>query len=141
LPLDQLVHVVIGHGFGKTFIDPVEFVHQVNRFLDTLLDDFPDGLGFVYQRLLLQVSDGVSLGKDGFTVEFRVHAGHDFEQGAFAGTVKAQYTDFGTIEITQGDIFNHRFFIIEFADAHHGIDDFVGIVAHRPFLLKLGCVG
>ena len=131
LALDQLIHFVIGHGLGKAFVDLVKFIDQINGLLNALLDDFSDGFGFIHQRFLLKVADGVALGKGGLSVEFGVHAGHDFQQGAFTGTVEAQHADLGSVEITQGDVFDHGFFIVKFTHPHHGINHFIGIGAHR----------
>ena len=40
LALHELVHLIIGHGFGKILVDRIEF-SQVNRLLHAFFNDFP----------------------------------------------------------------------------------------------------
>jgi hypothetical protein len=82
LTLDKLVHLLIGHGLGKLFVDPGEVGQQVHDFLQTLLHYLKDGLGLIELRLLLQIAHRVTRGEHGPAVEVLLHAGQNAQEGS-----------------------------------------------------------
>ena len=125
LALDQLVHLVVGHGIGEALVDLVVLVQKVDRLLHALLHHLAHGLGRVELRLLLEEADGVARREDRLAHELLVHAGHDPEQRALARSVQAEHADLGAVEIGKIDVLQHRFLVVELAYSHHGVDDFV----------------
>ncbi len=99
LPRNEIVHFIIGHRLGELHVDVVEFVDQINGFLNAFLDDLANGFTRLQFRLLLEISDRVTGGEDGFALEILVDTGQNAQQGAFTGAVQAQYADFGAIKI------------------------------------------
>ena len=108
---------------------------QINLLLDPLLHDFAHALLHVDQGLLFQVADSEAISENGFAVKLLVLAGQDAQQRGLAGSVEADHADLGAVKIGEGDLFKDRFLVVILADPDHGIDDFVGLVAHGSLLL------
>ncbi len=100
----QLVHDFVGLGFGELLGDFVEAVHHIEGRLDGRHQVFADGLVQVDMGFLGDVADFHFGGQAGFAVEVLVDAGHDAQQGAFAGAVFADDADFGPVIERQRDI-------------------------------------
>ncbi|OQA02063.1 MAG: hypothetical protein BWY71_00148 [Planctomycetes bacterium ADurb.Bin412] len=58
-------------------------------------------------------------GKFGFALEIGVEAGHDAQQGAFAGAVFADDADLGAVEEREGDVAENDLVAITFTDITH----------------------
>ena len=123
---EELVHGVVGHGFGELGGEDLEVVEKIDDVLDAFLDDLADGFVGVHLGFLLEEADGVAGLEGNFAVELLIDAGKDFEEGGLAGTVDAQDADFGAVEVGEVDVLEEDFFVDFFADSDHGVDDFVG---------------
>jgi len=53
-------HLVIGHRFGKFFVDVVVFLNQIHRTLHALFHNLPHGFIVVQMRFLLQITHRVA---------------------------------------------------------------------------------
>ena len=73
-------------------------------------------LGEVTERVPRHLADGA--------VELLVLTGHDLQQGRLAGTVEAEYPDFGAEEIREGDIAEDGLLLEELGHPRHGEDHF-----------------
>lgn len=102
---DQVVHFLVAHRFGKTGGDFFESFQQVASFAEAVHDVFDHVFGGVQFRFLFKIADPDTIGRPGFAVKFPVDAGHDFQQGGFAGAVNAQHADFGTGQKGKRDAF------------------------------------
>ncbi len=56
-------------------------------------------------RLLLQIADADAVGRPGLAAKFLLDAGHDLEQGGFAGAVYAEHADLHAGQEGEGDAF------------------------------------
>ena len=75
LALEQLVHFVVGHLFGKLGVDLFKLFQQIDSFLHGLFDDFAHGSRVVDQRFLFEITDGVARRENRLAVELLVDAG------------------------------------------------------------------
>jgi hypothetical protein len=116
---------------GKRCVDFFKLFEQIDCFLNALFNHFTDGLVAINQRLLLEEADAVALGEDGLAIVFLVDTRHDLEQGRLTGTVETKHADLGAIEIGEGNVLDDRLAVVAFVDAHHRVDDFFGIFAHK----------
>jgi hypothetical protein len=128
LPLAQFFKV--GVRFGKLVGDGVEFRQQIHRLLYTFLDDQAHGFILIQERFLLQIAHRVAGGEHCLAVEFLVHASHDPEQRTLARPVQPQDADLRAVKIGERYILDDRFLVIELADPHHGIDNFIWFDCH-----------
>ena len=129
LAITEFFH--IGIRIGKSFVNLFKFFEQVNRFLNTLFDHFAHSLGAINQRLLLEETNAVAVGKHRLTVKVLVDPGHDPEQGRLTRAVKTEYADFGAVVVGKGNILDDFLAVVALVDAHHRVDDFFGIFAHK----------
>jgi hypothetical protein len=67
----------------------------------------------------------------GLAVELLVHPGQDPQQRRLARTVQAQDPDLCPVEIGKADVFQDRLLVVKLGDTDHGINDFIGLNAHR----------
>ena len=133
LPFEQIVHFLVGHGFGELLVDLFVFPEQIDGFLNPLLDDLADVAGLVQEGFLLQETHGVSGREDGLAHKFFIDPGQDAQQGAFPGPVQTDDADFGPVEIRKGDILENRLFVVILADPHHGVDNLIDVWAHNLY--------
>ena len=134
LTIHQGVHFVwvFEHfGVAKAFVDFLEFLEQVDRLADALLDDLLDRPPGLQMRVLLEVAHRVAGREDNFALIVFVESGDDLEQGGFAGAIESDDANLGAIEEGEVDVFQHLFLGREgFAHAHHREDDFL-VVSHK----------
>ena len=131
LSVQEFIHLIVRHRLGEFFIDRVELIQEIDRFLHPLLHDFTDRLRLIQLRLLLQEADGKARGEDRLPDKIRIDAGQDPEQRALARTVQAQDADLRPVEIGEINVLQDRLFLIDLAHSNHGVDDFVGgLVGH-----------
>ncbi len=131
LPLDELVHLFVRHGFREFLTDAIELVEQIHDRLHAFFNDLFDRLGVVELRFLFEKPYRITWRKNGLPVEFLVHPGKDPEQGTLARAVEAQHADLRSVEIGDGDVLENRFFVVVPAHPDHGVDDFVRFRSHR----------
>ena len=75
LPLEQLVHLFVGHLFAKLGVDLFKLFQQIDSFLHGFFDDFAHGARIVDQRFLFEITDGVARRDDRLAVDLFVDAG------------------------------------------------------------------
>ena len=68
LPLEQLVHVVVGHFFAELRVDLFELFQQIDGFLDSFFDNFAHRARIIDQRFLFQITDRVARRDHGLAV-------------------------------------------------------------------------
>ena len=105
LSFNEILHLLIAHRFGKLLIDFIELLQQINRFLDSLLNNFLYCPVWVEFRFLLQVIDRKARGDDGLSINLGVNTCQNSQQGAFARAIESDYPDFCPIEIGKRNIF------------------------------------
>ncbi len=96
--------VEIGVRLGVGGVNLVQLGLRVGDVRHCFLDVAAHRLGRVELRLLLQVADLQAGHRPGFAAEFLVDAGHDAQQGRFAGTVIAEHADLGAGKERKRDI-------------------------------------
>ena len=77
LPLEQLVHLVVGHLFGELGVDLFKLFQQIDGLLHGLFDNFAHRARIIDQRFLLQIADRVARREHSLAVDLFVHARHD----------------------------------------------------------------
>ena len=130
LAVEEFVHRFIVHRLGEFLVDFVEFIDEIDRLLDPLLDDFADGFRVVQPRLLFEEADGMAGGEDRFADEILVHAGQNPQERALSRAVQPQDADLRPVEIGEVDILQDRLFLVDLAHSDHGVDDLVRVVRH-----------
>ncbi|CRZ48450.1 Uncharacterised protein [Vibrio cholerae] len=88
-------------------INFIKTLKRVSHIRNGFFDNFTYGFTLIQLRLLGQITHFQTGLWTSFTVDVFVNACHDTQQGRFTRTVKAQNTNFGTREETQGDIFQN----------------------------------
>ncbi len=129
LALDEGVHGIVVHGFGKLGVDVLELLDNGLELGNAVLDHLAHGARLAGQRLLLQVAYGVARGEHGLAVELLVDAGKDLQQAGLACAVEAQNADLGAVEVGKGDVLQHFLLTVAFGNADHGVDNLVRFVA------------
>ena len=105
--VEELVHLVVFHGFGELHGDFVEAVEHGLLLGHSLHHVFLDGQVRVELRFLRQVARGAARFDPGFTLEFLVDARHDAQQRRLTGTVLADDANLCAIVETEGNILQH----------------------------------
>jgi hypothetical protein len=93
LLLEELLHGVVFQGLGEARRDLLEAVEQGPHLGDPLLHAGLDGLVRIELGLLGQVTDADVVGMPGLPREVAIEAGHDAQQRALAGPVRAKDAD------------------------------------------------
>ena len=93
---------------------------------DAQHDVLAHGLAGVELRLLFEVADAGALGDPGLAVIFLVEAGHDPQQGRFAGAVDAEHADLGVRVERQMDVIEHLPGRVALGQTLHEIDELTG---------------
>ena len=120
----QLVHLVGRQLLAESGVDLVEARHQRLDPGDALLDVAEHGLRRVELRLLLQEADRAALGQERLALVLGVHAGHDPQQRALAGPVRADDADLGARQKRQPDVLeNLRIGRVDLPQPLHGVDE------------------
>ena len=134
LLLQELLHLIGFQGRGETRADFLEAVEQGARFRYRLLDVAAHALRRIELRLLRQEAHLGGLGRGGFAGELVVQAGHDAEQRALAGPVRADDADLGAPEEGEPDPLQDLDLRGDhLAEVLHGEDVFAG---HPASLVK-----
>ena len=107
--IQELVHLVVFHGFGKLHGDFVEAVEHGLLLGHSLHHVFLDGEVRVQLRFLRQVARGAARFNPCFALEFLVDTRHDAEQGRLTGTVLADNTNLCAIVEAQRNVLQHLF--------------------------------
>ena len=97
----ELVHFIVRHGLGEFVADGVEAVDQALYVADAFADHLANGFGLIQQGFLGQVAHLDARLCPRLALDVLVDAGHDLQQGGFAGTVQSQHADLGAGEKTQ----------------------------------------
>ena len=122
----QLIHLVVGHRFGEFHVHLVERLEQSLGLGDPELDVAAHIETVVQFRLLRQVTDANTGLRTGLTVVLLVDAGHDAQQGRFAGAVVTQHADLGAGEEIERDVLE------DLVLRRHDLAD----SAHREYVLR-----
>ena len=124
LLLHELVHFIVRHRLGELIADRVEAIDQALYIADSLADHLANGLAFIQQRLLRQITDFDSGLRARFALDVLVDAGHDFQQRGFSGAVQSQHADLRAGEKTQTDIAqNNALGRHDLANPVHGVNE------------------
>ena len=91
--------------FGRDRVEAIDHVGDVAR---AVLDVLQHRLARIELGLLLQIADGDVFARPCLTGEIGVDAGHDLHQSRFAGAVRADDADLGTLIELQVDVGEHR---------------------------------
>ena len=119
----QLVHLFRRQLFGKARIDVVECLEQIAGCAHPFFHISEDILGRIELRLLRQVTDLHAFCRPGFAQKIGDHAGHDFQQRAFAGAVGADQPDLCAREKGEPDsLQDFPVGRIDFAQILHHVD-------------------
>ena len=140
--LERLGHLVVGHRLRKAVADRVELVDQPLNIPDTFAHDLAHGSGLVQHGLLRQIADlDAGLGTR-LAFDFLVDAGHDLEQGGFAGAVQTEHADFGTGEKAQADVAqDDALGRHDLANPVHGVNELSHVLPIPKTLLRGGTPG
>ena len=123
----QLGHLVGGF-LGIIHCEVVVAVEDRLLLADAKHHVLAHRLGGVELRLLLEVADPGALGDPRLAVIFLVEAGHDPQQGRFAGTVDAEHADLGIRIKRQMDVIEHLAGRVGLGQTLHEIDE---LARHR----------
>ena len=95
LLFEQLVHLVVVHGFGELVADLIEARDLRERSAETFHHDAAHVLVRIELRLLRQITDLDAGLRARLAFEIGVYPAHDLEQGGFARAVEAEHADLG----------------------------------------------
>ena len=104
LLFEQLVHLVVVHGFGELVGDLVEARDLREGAAEAFHHDAAHVLVRIELRFLRQVADLDAGLRARFAFEVGVYAAHDLEQRRFAGAVQAEHADLGAGEKRKTDV-------------------------------------
>ena len=107
--VQELVHLVIFHRFGKLHGDFVEAVKNRLFLGDSLHHVFLDGQVRVKLRFLRQIACGAARFNPRFALELLVDARHDAQQRRLTGTILADNTNLCAIVEAQRNVLQHLF--------------------------------
>ena len=93
---DQRIHFGFREVFGKPRADRLETVEQCLGLGEALDDIAKDVLCRIERRLLRQIADPRPLSRPSLAGKLALVAGHDPQQGRFAGAVGPQHADLGS---------------------------------------------
>ena len=130
LAVDECLHFIIAHRFGKFFIYPVELLQEIDCLLNTFFDDLTYCFFRIKMRFLVEIIDRQARCKYGLPVVILVDSREYSQKCTFAGSVQPQHADLGSVEVGKGDVFQNWFAVIIFTDLDHRIDDLFIIGAH-----------
>jgi len=113
LPLDELLHLVVGHGIGEAFVDLVVLMQKVDCLLYALFHALTHGLFGIELRLLLKEPDGVPAGEHRSPTNSLSTPAMMRSSEALARSVQAKDADLGAVEIGQVDVLQDRLLVVE----------------------------
>ena len=127
---DEGVHLVRFHGLGELGVDFFKFAGNGGEVAHAVFHHFAHGAGFVLERLLFQIADGVAWGQHGLAVKGLIHARQNAQQAGFTRAVQTKHADFGPVKVRKRNVFQHFLLAMTLGDADHGINNFVRFVTH-----------
>ena len=124
LLLEDLLHLLGRHLFGKAGVDLVEAGQERPRGGHALLDVAKDRLGGIERGLLRQIPDAIPRRQRRLALNVEVEAGHDLEQRGLARPVRAKHADLGAVQKREVDVFeNDGVGWVDLPEPLHGVDE------------------